>query len=184
MAPASRKMCQVQGCQYGDPDEHGARGPYITDPECTRRDEVLADITNHVEMAHNFLMRQAEDETKKIAAKAQLIDAEAKKIVAQTAANVQQQVVDEVDPSNVSESGSVQVNKRVQDKRDSLPRPKLEENCSESDWHFFASQWKRYTQGTHMSPAQEVQHLWAACTETLQRSLHMGAEPGSWSQNL
>ena len=176
MAPASRKICQVPGCQYGDPDSNGVWGPYVTDPECVRRKEVLNDLNSHVEMAHKFLMRQAKDETKKIATKAQLIDAEAKKIAAQTAANIQLQVNNEVGDSETASdtTSNTQNTRRFADKWDSLPRPRLEDNCSQSDWKFFATQWKRYTEGVNMSPAQQVQHLWAACSETLQRNLHMG----------
>ena len=107
MPPATRKMCQVPGCQYGDPDGDGVCGPYLTDPECIRRKEVIQDLNSHVEMAHNFLMRQAEDDTKKIAARAKLIDAEAKKIAAQTAANSQQQVQDEVDSEDSPATATV-----------------------------------------------------------------------------
>ena len=166
-------MCQVPGCQYGDPDDNGARGPYVTDPECTRRDKVIANLNSYVSMDHVFLMRQAEDETKKLAAKAQLIDAEAKKIAAQTAANLQQ-VHDEVEGSETSSASTTGNARRFTDKRDSLPRPKLEDNATQSDWKFFKAQWKLYTDGINMSPAQEIQHLWAACSETLQRNLHMG----------
>ena len=66
MPPAPSKTCQVPGCQYGLPDDSGLRGPYVTDPECTKREEVIQDLNSHVEMAHNFALRKEEDETKKI----------------------------------------------------------------------------------------------------------------------
>ena len=60
------------------------------------------------------------------------------------------------------------------DKRENLPRPKIAEDSSESDWAFFKAQWGRYVQGTQMLPTQQIQHLWAACSENLQRQLHNG----------
>ena len=123
-------------------------------------------------MAHLLPIRQAEDKTKKIEAKALLLQAEVQKINAENNTN---NATDEQEPSadNQSASQTTTTNK-FNDKRDNLPRPKIEENSSESDWDFFKAQWKQYVQGTNMSSSQEIQHLWAACSETLQYNLHNG----------
>lgn len=153
MTRASRKTCQVPGCQYGDPDDNGLRGPYTTDEECSEREEVMQDLNLHMEMAHNFAIKQQQDETNKIEAKAKLITAQAQKIAAENAVgNHNTDVSDEIE----SESGSSQSNTTRQakfnDKRENLPRPKITEDSNESDWAFFKAQWARYVQGTQMSP--------------------------------
>merc|ERR1712082_488581 len=43
---------------------------------------------------------------------------------------------------------------------------------NESDWSFFSAQWGRYKTSTKLTGESEAQHLWAACSSTLQRSLH------------
>lgn len=45
---------------------------------------------------------------------------------------------------------------------------------NESDWSFFSAQWGQYKSITSMSGESEAQHLWAACSAVLQRSLHNG----------
>ena len=78
----------------------------MTDPECTKREEVVQDLNNHVEMAHNFAMRKEEDETKKIEARAKLIQAEAQKLIAETNAPNHVDVTDEVDNDDDSTTPS------------------------------------------------------------------------------
>ena len=55
--------------------------------ECTKREEVMEDLNTHIEMAHNFAIRHEETKTKKIEARARLIEAKAKKINAENAGN-------------------------------------------------------------------------------------------------
>ena len=136
MPRASRKTCQVQGCQYGKPDDNGLRGPYITDPECTKREEVVQDLNSHIEMTHNYDMRKDEDETKKIEARAKLIQAEAQKITAQTNATTQADVLDELDDEPTAPSTTSRTQRHLE-KRENIPRPKIQENCTDSDLAFF-----------------------------------------------
>ena len=64
--------------------------------------------------------------------------------------------------------------RRFQQKRDSIPRPSIQENSTDSDWSFFEAQWKRYMLGSNMTAAEEIQQMWAACSQSLQRQLHNG----------
>ena len=68
----------------------------------------------------------------------------------------------------------VVTSREVVDKRASIPRPEVDEGINESDWSFFQAQWARYKASTRLSESAETQHLWAACSQTLQRSLHNG----------
>ena len=61
---------------------------------------------------------------------------------------------------------------RTQDRRDRIPRPQVDEGISQSDWNFFSSQWSHYIKGTGLVGESMVLHLWEACSELLQRSLH------------
>ena len=58
------------------------------------------------------------------------------------------------------------------DRRDKIPHPVVDENINESDWSFFHSQWNRYVKGTGLQGPSLVMHLWEACSEPLQQSLH------------
>ena len=60
----------------------------------------------------------------------------------------------------------------AKEKRAVIPRPTVDEGITESDWSFFVAQWARYKDSTGLSGVSETQHMWAACTEVLQRSLH------------
>ena len=42
----------------------------------------------------------------------------------------------------------------------------------EGDWSFLVAQWARYKGSTGLSGESETQHMWNACSEVLQRSLH------------
>ena len=124
-------------------------------------------------MAHLLPIRQAEDITKKIEARAKLIDAEARKITAEHLFNV-----DTTDNQDEDSETATQTQTRAQrfnDQRNNIPRPKIDENCTDSDWAFFKAQWSRYILGTHMTPQQEIHYIWDACSKTLQRNLHNGA---------
>ena len=135
----------------------------------------MQDLNMHMEMAHNFQLKQQQDETSKVEAKAKFLAAQAQKIAAENASGTtQNDVIDEIE----SESGSTQSvttrQPKFNEKRENLPRPKITEDSNESDWAFFKAQWTRYVQGTQMSSQQQVQHLWASCSDNLQRQLHNG----------
>ena len=103
---------------------------------------------------------------------ARKIETEFKKTEADTA-----RLIAERDPQPVLQQtaqGLASSHKGFMDKRDAIPRPKIELNSTESDWSFFIAQWSRYTMGMNMNPSQEIQHLWAACDDMLQRALHNG----------
>ena len=63
------------------------------------------------------------------------------------------------------------------DRQDRIPRPQVDENINQSDWLFLKSQWERYVRGTGLLRQSTLLHIWEACSEPLQRSLHYdGAE--------
>ena len=156
MPNATRRSCDYPGCDAGPPDANNIHRPYVTHPDNVRREEVTEDLKQLVEMAHLLPIRLEEAASCKI-------EAEANKILAEA-----QRLTTSLDPPAQIPSEA----RRYKDKRDSIPRSKIEENITESDWGFFSAQWKRYTSSTSMEPDQEVNHLWAACSEQLQRSLH------------
>ena len=159
MPPAARITCEVPGCQLGPiPDDPDAqRGPYVTHVECKTRAEVVEDLKIHIEMAHTLPMKNAE-----IATKQQ--EADTNKLLATNTSR---------DSDSVSTNNDHQ---RFNEKRDPIPRPKINTNASESDWSFFCAQWERYTAGSNMSQQQQLHQLWAACSEELQRGLHNGGQ--------
>ena len=90
--------------------------------------------------------------------------AETYRMRAQQSQNNQTDVEDEID-------NAPRTNKP---KLESIPRPKIGNSSTESDWSFFQAQWSRYVLGSGMTKQQQIQHLWAACSFDLQRSLHNG----------
>ena len=180
MAPAARRKCDYPGCTSGGPDENGVLQPYQTSEDNVRREEVVADLDKHCEMAHLLALRQQENATKARQAEAEVIDAQARKIHEETqkliAQNAATQSSREVSPSSrdTTETTSSSIRREQKDKRDSLPRPTIEENSSVTDWTFFKSQWKRYVAATSQTDPQQIHHMWAACSKQLQRALHMG----------
>ena len=179
MPPPSQKRCDYPGCSYGTPGENGEATPFFTSDSNTKKEEVIEELKNHVEMAHLLPIRLAEDRTKALENQAQLVQAEANKLREETAHLLATQ-------SSVAGSDSGSTTPSVQqssdnsaarpfiDKRDALPRPQIEENISSADWAFFKGQWDRYVHGSNMSSTQQVHHLWAACSQKLQRALHNG----------
>lgn len=153
MPPAAPRTCEYPGCQGGPPDGDGVRGSYVTHPDNQKREEVMEDYKLHVEVAHKLPIE--EQKTARAA------------LEAATAASAQEDDDVESDATSTRSRPFFQ-------KRDSIPRPSVEENSTESDWAFFIAQWKRYTEGSEMTPQQEIQQLWAACPTTLQRQLHNG----------
>lgn len=157
----------------------------MTSEDNVRCEEVVADLDKHVKMAHLLHVRLQENATKARQAEAAIHEEEAKKIHEETqkiiASTNAQQSSRESSPSSrgtdaTAGSGTSNNRSRQQDKRDSLPRPTIEENSNVTDWTFFLIQWKRYVLATNLSEPQQIHHLWAACSAQLQRSLHMGAD--------
>ena len=173
MPNASRRLCDFPGCASGIPDANQLPTPYLTSAELRTREEVSEDLRLHIETAHMLTIRQAEAQAKALEMEARKIEMEARKYEAETArilANREPQLI--ADESRQTPSAQPAPSSRpFTDKRDSIPRPKIEQHISESEWGFFSAQWTRYVQGTGMSSTQEVQHLWAACDEQLQRAL-------------
>ena len=99
--------------------------------------------------------------------------AETAKIEAETAAKVADrpppQPVQVREVVHQSQEGPGQ---QIQNRRDRIPRPQVDEGISQSDWNFFSSQWAIYVKGTGIVGDSVVLHLWEACSESLQRSLH------------
>ena len=148
MPPAKRKYCEYPGCKSGPPDDvTGAPTPYISDEDCVTRAEVLKDIKQHCKMAHELPLQLQQNNTKQYEAETERSKLKDK-------------------PTSSSD--------KFNEKRDAIPRPKVEENTSASEWSFFKAQWARYTNGSHMTEAQELHQLWAACPDALQRQLHYG----------
>ena len=58
------------------------------------------------------------------------------------------------------------------ERRTPLVRPSVQEDMTETDWSFFAASWERYAQACRLEPGEEVSHLWSACSDSLQKTLH------------
>ena len=128
----------------------------------------------HVETAHMLQIRMAEADAKRIEMEAKKIEMEAKKTEADTARILAERDPQLVTQQSTSTAAPQNTQRGFMDKRDAIPHPKVDLNSSESDWGFFKAQWARYTTGMNMNNSQEIQHLWAACDENLQRTLHNG----------
>ena len=168
MPPASRRSCDTPGYDLGPPDNNGVRGRYVTHPENQTRAEVSEDLDRHVKMAHEIPLQLMQNETAKITAETQKIEAE----TARTRLANQSQDNNE----NPSEKLS-----RV--KPDFIPRPTIEENATETDFSFFKAQWTRYVQAANITESQQLTQLWAACSQPLQRQLHYGGSAKCKSTN-
>ena len=162
MPYATRKVCPFPGCAHGAPDDDGNPQPFMTPEGIATRQEVNEELKDHVHMAHELILEHKKLEVGKINAEATKIQAEAAKLAAE-----QGPAVAGVATPRLEGQGRVPVEKRAV-----IPRPQVEEGITESDWSFFDAQWTRYKASTGLSDVSETQHLWAACAESLQRSLH------------
>ena len=165
MPPATRKICDYPGCTRGPPDDDGNATPYITELGIATRAEVVADLMNHVKMAHELPLKLKESQADATRAEAEKLRAEAEKLRAE-------QPIPAVDAQEHSGGAAVTTPRPVLDKRAAIPRPEVDEGVNESDWSFFSAQWQRYKTSTQLSGTAEAQHLWAACSTVLQRSQH------------
>ena len=78
MAPATRKYCDYPGCDRG-PES----GPYVTDEGIATRADVMADLNNHVRMAHELPLKLQESKAEATRAEAERLRAEAEKLWAE-----------------------------------------------------------------------------------------------------
>ena len=163
MPAAARKRCNFPACDRGMPDEDGNPDCYTTPEGLQTRDQVSADLKEHVDMAHLMPIRMLEAEEKKLQAQANLVKAEADKLRAERPPGESGNTAANNAPAGSSHAGA---------KTEKIPRPTVDEGVSEGDWGFFVSQWKRYVTGTGISGDIVAQQLWAACTTVLQKSLH------------
>ena len=76
MPPAARKVCDFPGCNRGPPDGDDNPTAYITPPDLQRREEVVADLREHVNMAHELPLKLVETDVKKLATETAKIEAE------------------------------------------------------------------------------------------------------------
>ena len=82
MAPAARKYCDYPGCDRG-PEVNGQPTPYITDEGIATRADVMADLNNHVRMAHELPLKMQESKAEATRAEAERLRAEAEKLRAE-----------------------------------------------------------------------------------------------------
>ena len=160
MPPAARQRCNFPGCNRGPPDEDGVNDCYTTPEGLATRELVSQYLKEHVEMAHMLPIKALEAEERNILAQATLVKAEADKIRAKRPPDQQAATT-----ASSTTSGP---------KTEKIPCPTIDEGVSEGDWGFFVAQWERYVNGTNISGTTATQQLWAACSTTLQKSLHNG----------
>ena len=136
MPAAARKRCDFPGCSSGTPDEDGQSAPYITADGLMLRAEVTADFMQHVRIVHELPMQLLQAQRDDKLAEAGLRKAEAEKIRKERGP---QEPTEPAPPS------------KPNPKVEALPRPKIDEGSTESDWSFFKQQWIRYSKGTNIS---------------------------------
>ena len=126
-------------------------------------------MEKHMFRAHELPLRYEEAEVTKVKAKTELIAAE-------TAAKLADRpAVPQAAPVTTAPQEPRQ---RDSDRRNKIPRPEVDKGINLSDWNFFQSQWSRYVVGTGLAGPSVVLHMWEACTEPLQRSLHHAGAGG------
>ena len=91
MPPANRKTCDFPGCNRDPPDDDGVATPYLTPPDLQRRKEVVADLKEHVNMAHLLPLQHVEYDVKRTAAETAKIEAENKRTILNRPPEEQQQ---------------------------------------------------------------------------------------------
>lgn len=128
MPPAFCRTCDYPGCKSGPEDHNNIRRPFITSEDNRWREELTEDIKQHVEMAHMIPIRLEDAATKKIEAKACKVEAKASRILVSRKPNLVQQT-DQQQPSIQTRT--------FQHKRGTIPKAKIEESSTESDWGFY-----------------------------------------------
>ena len=128
-------------------------------------------------MAHKLPLRHTDFNTKHLAAESAKLEAENQRVLLdrQTVNPTPLQI-----PQQQQQHTTLQL-----DRRERIPRPQIDERVKQSDWNFFKSQWDIYVTGTNLTGSSVVLHLWEACSESLQRSLHhAGAGSVTYSHQL
>ena len=172
MPVASRRTCTVPGCKSGPLVEgEDEPGPYNTHVEFATRAEVTEDLRDHVKMVHELPIRAQQVQVGQYQAENERL-----------CLTPQVSVDDEIEPEHTQTS-------LRRSKLESIPRPKIQSSATRSDWGFFLAQWNRYVDGSGMSKPQQINQLWAACSEELQHSLHHGnsssiTEPSLLIENI
>ena len=156
--------CQVPGCDawWTALDGTVHEGAYCTDQECASVAERSEDLQNHFKMAH--------DHEKDLArVNAARLEAEAKKLVAET--NKYRAETERQSQLPVDRAGPAPA---VRERRAPLKCPTIEEACTESDWFFFLAEWRRYhvAVGLTEDDAGAIRHLWRVCSDALRQALH------------
>ena len=127
MPPASRITCSVPGCVSGPiPEGSDTPGPYITHVECTTRADVKEDLREHVNMVHELPLKHQQVEAQKYQAETDRLRLTPKPLE------------DEIEHEDVQNTANKQ-----RSKLETIPRPKIQPNATQSDWSFFVAQWER-----------------------------------------
>ena len=157
MPAAARRVCQVPGCTGGPPDANDQPTPYVTHEENSTKAEVKDDLDSHVEMAHRIPIqanqnatKTKEAETAQIQARTKETEAETRRLLVERGTYVQNT------PDPIATPAA-----KFHKKRDSIPRPTIEEGSTETDFSFFQAQWSRYVANTNMTDSQQMHQLWA-----------------------
>lgn len=130
MPNATRTFCDYPGCVSGQPDANDTPTTSVTPPGLPTREEVAEDLRQHVVMAHILQIRLAEANAKQMEMEAKKLKMESQKIEAETARRLAEREPQQLPPQNEQQ----QLPPRgFLDKRDSIPRPKIELHLSESD---------------------------------------------------
>ena len=120
MPVASRRQCEFPRCTSGPvPEGSDTPGPYMSHTDCTTRQEVTEDINNHVNMVHTLPLKHFEAQTERMKATTDTAD---------------------TDSNAASIESTTTRRTKNHSKVESIPRPKINENCTQSDWSFFAAQ--------------------------------------------
>ena len=123
MPPATRRSCPFPGCTSGPHNEEsGQNDPYITHPDCTTKAEIMEDLQVHINCVHTLPLKTQELAISKLQTENEQLRLRSQKAVRST-----------------QDTGS-----NLRNKVESIPRPKITVNASQSDWQFFTSQWDRY----------------------------------------
>ena len=158
MPPASRRTCSFPGCKSGPiPEGESKSGPYVTHQECMTRAEVTEDLNSHVKMVHELPLQHKQVSVQQFQAETERL-----KLTPQNSVDDDISLDDDA-PARPSRS-----------KLETIPRPKISSNSTQSDWSFFVAQWARYVSGANLNSEQKLNQLWACCSLDLQRSLHDG----------
>ena len=119
MPVASRQTCEFPGCVSGPiPDGQDTNGPYMTHPECATHAEVTEDLNNHVNMVHNLPLKHQQ-----VAVQQYQAETDRMRLTPQ----------DSVGDDNINEDDSATASRHSKSKLETIPRPKIAANSTQSD---------------------------------------------------